>query len=470
MMIRALLITLSLAAAGGGGYVAGSGKLPFDPAVVAAWLPSEWSEAAEKSKGTGLIVYYRHPDGKAEYSGTPRKTADGRDFTPVRKSEDVSFDNLGKPSDKAVTEIAPGDRKVLYYRNPMGLPDTSPRPKKDSMGMDYIAVFEGEADDSGIVKVSPGKLQRTGVRSVEATLSPIVRRLRVPGTVTLDERRVRMVAMRTDAFVETVADVTTGDRVREGEPLFQFFSKDIAAAAAELVTQQETSAKGGALKLRNFGLSDDVVESIRRSRKVPDRLDFDAPVSGVVLERLAMPGMMAETGQTLFRIADTSKIWVVADVPESQLDAVADGAKATVTVRGLPGRTFTGKVAVIYPEVRMETRTAKVRVELDNEDGALLANMFADVAIEGGTPKPVVNLPDTAIVDTGDRQVVFLDLGDGRFEPRNVKTGLRGDGRVEVMAGVKAGDRVVVAANFLLDAESNLTSALNSMTLEEAKP
>jgi Cu(I)/Ag(I) efflux system membrane fusion protein len=286
----------------------------------------------------------------------------------------------------------------------------------------------------------------------------------------LDERRVRMVAMRTDAFVETVADVTTGDRVREGEPLFQFFSKDIAAAAAELVTQQETSAKGGALKLRNFGLSEDVIEEMRRSRKVPDRLDFDAPVSGVVLERIAMPGMMAETGQTLFRIADTSRIWVVAEVPESQLDAVSDGAKAIVTVRSLPGRTFMGTVAVIYPEIRTETRTAKVRVELDNQDGALLANMFADVAIEGGKAQPVVTVPDTAVIDTGDRQVVFLDLGDGRFEPRNVKTGLRGDGRLEIMDGVKAGDRVVVAANFLLDAESNLTSAINAMTPEEAKP
>lgn len=469
-MIRALLITLSLATAGGGGYIAGSGELPFDRADVASWLPSEWSEAAEKPEGTGPIVYYRHPDGKPDYSGTPKKTADGRDFTPVRASEDVSFDDLGKPEEKAVAEAAPGDRKVLYYRNPMGLPDTSPVPKKDSMGMDYIAVFEGEADDSGTVKVSPGKLQRTGVRSVEATLSPIVRRLHVPGTVTLDERRVRMVAMRTDAFVESVADVTTGDRVREGEPLFQFFSKDIAAAAAELVTQQETSTKGGALKLRNFGLSDDVVEGIRRSQKVPDRLDFDAPMSGVVLERIAMPGMMAETGQTLFRIADTSRIWVVAEVPESQLDAVADGAKAIVTVRSLPGRTFTGTVAVVYPEIRTETRTAKVRVELDNKDGALLANMFADVAIEGGTGKAVVTVPDTAVIDTGDRQVVFLDLGDGRFEPKDVKTGLRGDGRVEIIDGVKAADRVVVAANFLLDAESNLTSALNAMTAQEAKP
>lgn len=275
--------------------------------------------------------------------------------------------------------------------------------------------------------------------------------------------------MRTDAFLETVVDVTTGDRVTAGEPLFQFYSKEIASAGVELVTQTGDSAEGGAVKLRNFGLSDGVIKKIRQSRKVPSRIDFEAPVSGVVLERVAMPGMMAQTGQTLFRIADTSKIWVVADVPESQLEAVTDGAATKVTVRGLPGRAFDGRVSVIYPELRTETRTVKVRVELDNVDGALLANMVADVTIERGNGRPVVAVPETAVVDTGDRTVVFLDLGDGRFQPRDVKTGRRGDGRVEISEGVKAGDRLVISANFLLDAESNLTSAINAMTSPEAK-
>lgn len=469
-MLRTILTVLSLAAAGGGGYLVGAGKLPVNAAAATSWI-AELTSAATRTEGTGLIVYYRHPDGTPEYSARPRKTSDGRDFVAVHRSEDINFDQIGKPEKKvAAKDRESSEKKPLYYRNPMGLPDTSPVPKKDSMGMDYIPVFEGGEDDSGVVKLSPGKLQRTGVKSVAAELLPITRTLRVPGTVVLDERRVRMVAMRTDAFVETVADVTTGDRVTEGEPLFQFFSKDIASAAAELVTQQETSEKGGALKLRNYGLSGDVIDRIRKSREVPDRLDFDAPVSGVVLERTAMPGMMAEAGQTLFRIADTARMWVVADVPESQMDAVKDGATATITVRSLPGRVFKGTVALVYPEVRMETRTAKVRIELDNMDGALLANMLADVEIAGGSPKPVVTVPDTAVIDTGDRQVVFLDHGDGRFEPRNVKLGLRGDGRLEIVQGVKAGDKVVVAANFLLDAESNLTSALNAMQETEAKP
>jgi Cu(I)/Ag(I) efflux system membrane fusion protein len=469
-MSRVLIVLLLLAAAGASGYVAGSKGIGVDVDPLEA-LFAQVSSAGPKAEGTGPVIYYRHPDGLPQYSAAPRKTEDGRDFRAVRQSEDVSFDSAVGPAEVTSAEPAPSARKVLYYRNPMGLPDTSPIPKKDSMGMDYIPVFESDDREGETIKVSRGKLQRTGVRSVEAALLPVVRPLRVPGIVELDERRVRMVVMRTDAFVESVAPVTTGDRVKEGQPLFQFFSKDIASAAAELVTQQETSAKGGALKLRNYGLSDDIIESIRVSRKVPDRLDFDAPVSGVVLERVAMPGMMAEAGQTLFRIADTSKVWVVADVPESQLDAVKAGAKATVSIRSLPGRAFEGRVALVYPEIRTETRTAKVRIELDNEDGALLANMFAEVEIKGRREAAVVSVPDTAVVDTGDRQLVFIDRGEGRFEPRDVKVGLRGDGLTEITEGVKAGDRVVVTANFLLDAESNLTSALNAIqAASEAKP
>ncbi|AOF93227.1 efflux RND transporter periplasmic adaptor subunit [Sinorhizobium sp. RAC02] len=469
-MLRAALITVSLAVAGGGGYFVGSGKSPVDPATVAAWLPPEWSEAAEKPKGSGLVIYYRHPDGSPDYSATPRKTADGRDFVPVRASEDVKFDDPANPGDKVADAAAPESRKILYYRNPMGLPDTSKVPKKDSMGMDYIPVFEGEADDGATVKVSPGKLQRTGVRSVEAKLGPISRTIRVPGTVLLDERRVSMVTMRTDAFIEAVSDVTTGDKVQMGEPLFQFYSKDIAAAGAELVIGQDAANKGGALKLRNYGLSANVIDTMRQSRKVPDRIAFETPVSGVILERLATPGMMASAGLPLFRIADTSELWVVADVPESLLDAVREGAKATVSVRSLPGKRFVGKVSLVYPELRTETRTAKVRVEIANPDGMLLANMLAEVEIESGSPTPVVSVPETAVVDTGDRQVVFIDLGDGRFEPRDVKQGLRGNTEIAITDGIKAGERVVVAANFLLDAESNLTSALNAMTATEATP
>lgn len=464
---RFLFASTVLIAVGAGTYAAGINGIGREH--VERFVSASAGSPPVKRQATGKVIYFRHPDGVPDYSAGPKQTSDGRSFLEVRQSEDVNYDDLGGFNDKA-TAAVPSVRKVLYYRNPMGLPDTSKVPKKDSMGMDYIPVFEGEAVDGGIVKVSPGKLQRTGVRSVEAKLKPISRTIRVPGTVTLDERRVSVVTMRTDAFIEAVSDVTTGDKVQMGEPLFQFYSKDIAAAGAELVFGQDTANKGGELKLRNYGLSTNVIDSMRQSRKVPEWITFETPVSGVILERLATPGMMASAGQPLFRIADTSELWVVADVPESQLDAVREGAKATVSVRSLPGQRFVGKVLLVYPELRAETRTAKVRVELANPDGMLLANMLAEVEIESGSPTPVVSVPETAVIDTGDRQVVFVDLGDGRFEPREVKQGLRGNTEISITDGIKPGERVVVAANFLLDAESNLTSALNAMTAEEAKP
>ena len=299
---------------------------------------------------------------------------------------------------------------------------------------------------------------------------PVVRKIKVPGTVALDERRISVVAMRTDACIDTVADVTTGDKVKKGEKLFQFFSKDIAAAGAEMVAGDRSSLAqdaGGALRLRNYGLTPQTIEAIRKSRRVPDRISFDAPTSGIILERTATAGMMAASGESLFRIADTSRMWVIAEVPESQLDAVRKDASATVSVRSLPGVTFKGRVALVYPEIRAEARTAKVRIEIDNPRGDLLANMYADVKIDSGQDAPVVAVPNSAVIDTGDRQVVFVDLGDGRFEPRDVELGIRGEDDTAVTSGIKAGDRVVVAANFLLDAESNLTSALSAMSPPE---
>ena len=178
---------------------------------------------------------------------------------------------------------------------------------------------------------------------------------------------------------------------------------------------------------------------------------------------------MAVPGAALFRVADLSKVWVLADVPESELGMIRLGGPASVTFRQRPGAALQGTVGAIYPEVQMQTRTAKVRIELPNPDGLLLPNMYALVAIGADAPDAVTAVPNSAIIDTGDRQLVFLDRGDGKYEPRNVRLGARGEEMTEVLERVAVGDRVVVAANFLLDAESNLKSALSSMSDEEAQ-
>lgn len=464
-----------------GGYWAGqhglsaSDILQMVEAGVEQAFGGEPQQAATAPAPSGPIIYYRHPDGDSAYSSMPKRTEDGRDFVAILASEDVSFEVRPEVEAARGEATEPSGRKVLYYRNPMGLPDTSPVPKKDSMGMDYIPVFEGEADDGSTIRVSAGKLQRTGVKTALATRGAIKRAVRIPGTITLDERRVSVVSTRTEAFLEEVADVTTGATIEKGQPLVRFYAKEIAAAgalyAADLKGGAGRNAAAGSLqRLENLGVPAEAIAEIEKTKKVPISVTLMAPRSGVVLERMAVDGMMAEAGQTLFRIADVSTLWVMADVPEYELSSVRIGDKATVRIRSRPGKVFEGNVGLIYPEIQGQTRTARIRIELPNPEGLLLANMYAEVEIATRGTDPVVTVPDSAVIETGDRQVVIVDKGEGRFEPREVKIGMRGDGMAEIMEGLAEGEKVVVSANFLIDAESNLKAALSALTPAEAKP
>ena len=464
-------------AAGVAGYWAGHAGNSWSSAVERArtqltrWIPGDVAVTDPTSmpgEGGGPIIYYQDPDGRPAYAATPTRTASGRAYRAVRASEDIRFDvagGFGAPSSDAGTGGAKGptaaERKLLYYRNPMGLPDTSPVPKKDSMGMDYIPVYEGEAEDGGIIKITPGKVQRTGVRTEPAEPRVVNRVVRVPGTVTLDERRVTVVATRSDAFVDRVENVTTGDRVRKGQPLVEVYSPEINAAAAQLIANP--GFDGSRRRLQNLNVPASVIVEMERTRQVPMAVTWSAPRDGVVLERNAVEGMKASAGETLFRIGDISLIWVLADVPEYDLGSVKVGQTVTMRVRSLPGRSFTGKIGLIYPQVNTQTRTTRVRIELQNPEGVFLPDMYADVEIGTGGAKPVVTVPNDAVIDTGARQVVLLDRGEGRFEPREVKVGARGEGHTEIREGVQAGEQVVTAANFLIDAESNLKAALQSM-------
>ena len=482
---KTLMVGLIAGSAGLAGIWAGDQGMA--PADIPAWvrgsaarlfgtdaeaMASTSLETVSMAAPEGAVIYYRHPD-QAAYSPKPMKTSDGRDYLAVLASQDITFDPLATPAEMAAA-LVPAEKRVLYYRNPMGLPDTSPTPKKDSMGMDYLPVYDGEESDGSTVKVSAGKIQRSGVKTTQATLSSISQPILVPGVVEHDERKVSVISVRADAFVEKVFDVTTGAAIKIGEPLVTVYSKDFLAAgalyAADLGFAGKEKAKGSRLRLQNLGAPSNFIAEIEKSGTVPSSATLASPRSGVVLERMAVDGMMAAEGEPLFRIADTSTVWIIADVPEYELASVQRGAVATVRFRSLPGRVFTGKVDEIYPEIQAETRTAKIRVELPNPDGAMIAHMYADVEIASGGTVPVVTVPDSAVIDSGDRQVVIIDLGEGRFEPRDVQIGQRGAGMVEIRQGVAAGETVVVSANFLIDAESNLKAALSALTPVEPQP
>src|SRR5437899_7825216 len=387
----------------------------------------------------GAAIYYQDPDGKPLYSLKPKKTPDGRDYRAVPAGADISFDDPAE-----VAAAPPIDRKIKYYRNPMGLPDTSPTPKKDSMGMDYIPVYEGEESDDSLVKLSPGKIQRTGVKS-EAAVKRVMRTIiRAPGTIQLDERRVSVISMRSESFVLKVANVTTGSHVVKGQPLVEVYSPAVSSAAAEYlatITSKTTSGdgsygRGSRQRLMNLEVPEAAIAAIEKSRNVPTSIEWTAPRDGIVLERNAIEGMRVQPGGVLFRIADHSMIWALIDVAERDLGTISIGQPATVKARSFPGREFAGKVEVIYPEIKKETRTARVRVELQNPDLILLHDMYVDADIDTGSGEPVLAVPESAVLDSGGRQIVFIDKGEGRFEPRDVKLVHRGGGYVEIRDGV----------------------------------
>jgi len=416
-------------------------------------------------------LYYRDPDGKPAYSHAPARTADGRAYVAVRRGEDtVSFDIGEAP--------APSGRgKILYYRNPMGLPDFSPEPKKDSMGMDYIPVYENEQADDGSIKLSPGKIQRSGVKSEAASLQVLRSVIRAPGAIRLDERRVSVISMRSESWIQKVADVTTGARVRKGDLLMEIYSPAISTAAAEYVAIRRSPgdaagnlSAGARQRLLNLDVPGDAMAAIDKGRAAPIAIAWSAPRDGIVLERNAVEGMRVNPGDTIFRVADLSVVWTLIDIAERDLSRVKVGQTATVKARGYPGRTFEGKIAVIYPQVNKQSRTVQVRIELPNDDVALLPDMYVDAEIGVGTPDPVLTVPNSAVLDSGERQVVFVDKGEGRLEPRNVKPGFRAGGLTEIRDGLQDGERVVTSANFLVDAESNLNAALKSFAASGGQP
>lgn len=470
--VGALLAFTAILAAGVVGLAVGRSSAPL-PGWLSAVLPAAAKPSSAQPAATGPIVYYRDPDGAPDYSTTPKKKPSGKEYSAVRASEDVSFE---EQAPEALTTKGGERGRIKFYRNPMGLPDTSPTPKKDSMGMDYLPVYEGEQDDDSSVKVSAGKLQKAGVQTEVAERRTLNTMVRAPGTVQQDERRVSVVSLRFEGFIDTVDNVTTGTHVRKGQPLMRIYGPNLSSAAAEYLSalnaRPEAGISGQALKgarrrLENLGAPDGFIADIERTREVPVYLNWPAPQDGEIVERTAVNGMRAAPGDVLFRIVDHDVVWVMVDVAERDLALIEVGQTATVRLRAYPNRPFTGKVTVIYPHLKPETRTARIRIELPNPDDVLRPDMYADVEIATGTDAPVVTVSSSAVIDSGERQIVLLDKGEGRFEPRTVKLGRRGGGLVEVKEGLAENDKVVSSANFLIDAESNLKAALKGLDTGE---
>jgi RND family efflux transporter MFP subunit len=381
-----------------------------------------------------------------------------------------------------------GERKIAFYRSPMDPSVRSDKPAKDSMGMDFLPVYDDELGGEGSavtgrasVTLSKEKRQLLGVRSEEIRAQSTDRTIRTVGRVAPDERRVHHVHTKFEGYVERLFVDFTGRLVKKGEPLLSIYSPELVAtqqeyllalkARKELGTSDIGSVSlGGANlleaareRLRLWDIRAEDIATLERTGTVKRALDLYAEQGGYVLAKNVVQGMRVMPTDTLFDIADLSHLWVLADVYESDLPSIRLGMTAELKVPYLQDKGWSGPVTNIAPTVEEKTRTVKVRVEIDNPSGSLKPDMFADVFLHENLGNGLV-VPDSAVIDTGDRKLVFLDQPGGRLEPREVRLGSRVPSGFRVLSGLKEGDRVVTSANFLLDSESSLKAALSSMS------
>ena len=366
-----------------------------------------------------------------------------------------------------MTAHAPG---VLFYRNPMNPAITSPVPARDEMGMDYIPVYAdreaGSSEPTGTVRIDPVTVQNIGVRTAGAERQSLSRDIRSVGRVDFDEERLSRLHPKTEGWIEELYIDKTGEQIGKDAILLNIYSP-------QLVTSQQEYL----LALNNLDvLRESPYEEIRQGAKdlvtsTRERLELlDVPEHQIrELERSRKVNIGAREGQyvtpttELYKIADLSRVWVFADVYESEVSWIQAGDPVDMKLAAIPGKVFSGRVGYIYPYAEAKTRTIKLRLEFDNPDLLLKPDMFADVTIHAQRKVDAIVIPAEAVVRSGEREQVFVVRGPGKFEPRAVKPGVSSQGMVQVVEGLAAGETVVTSSQFLIDSESKLREATAKM-------
>jgi RND family efflux transporter MFP subunit len=385
---------------------------------------------------------------------------------------------------QAASQAGPQERRVLYWRAPMDPNYVSDKPGKSPMGMDLVPVYADELESTTgpTITIEPATVQNMGIRTTTVQRGPLVKTVRTVGRVAYDEQRVTFVDTKFDGWIEKLYVDETGAHVSAGAPLFDVYSPKLYSAQEEylaalrgaerLATSTVAEARNQArqlvdaarVQLKYFDISDQQIDRLKQTGEVQKTLTIYSPAGGVVTEKTAQQGMNVKPGVRLYTIADLSTVWVLADVYEYQLPWVRIGQAARMTLPYLPDRELTGRVAYIYPYLEGRARVAKVRLEFPNPNGELKPDMYANVTLRADLDRQALLIPREAYIDSGQRQVAFVALGEGRFQPREIQVGVQAeDGQVEVLDGLDGGERVVTSGQFLLDAESKLKEAIEKM-------
>ena len=372
------------------------------------------------------------------------------------------------PEESVVGKAAAPEREILYWVAPMDPNFRRDKPGKSPMGMDLVPVYADEVDKQpGVVKIDPTVVENLGVRTGVAERGPLSPRIDTVGYVGYDEESLQHIHMRVDGWIEKLSVTATGDPVKKGQVLFELYSPTLVNAQEEfLVSLRSGNAALGTAsreRLDALGMTAGEIERLARDRKVEQRVRVYAERDGVVANLSVREGMYVTPATNVMSVAQLDRVWVLAEVFERQSAWVEAGQAAEVTLDYRPGESWQGRVDYVYPELDPQTRTLKVRLRLENPSVALRPNMFARVTIHGEAAEDVVNVPREALIRGGSVDRVVLDLGGGRFRSQPVTVGIESGDRVEIRNGLEGGERVVTSAQFLIDSESNIGSALARM-------
>lgn len=397
------------------------------------------------------------------------------ELTPV-KSSGTSTANLSK-----------GEGKIKYWVDPNDPSYIREQPGKSPAGKDLVPVYEDEAVLGQLINIDPVTRQNMGVRTAKVSKRDLSRTIRTVGLVGYEEPKQYSVNSKIDGWVERLFVNATGDFIKKGQPLLEIYSPQLVATQEEYLlalrnaVSLENSSVPGILqgasrlvesskkRLQYWDITDKQIEDLARKGSASKTLVLHAPYDGIVTVKRVSEGMFVKAGMELYELADISKVWVYADIYEYELPWLAAGQKAKVNLP-YQNRTLDGTISTIYPYVDPKTRTVKARIDLDNSNFQLRPDMYVNVSIDSETVRDVLSIPVEAILNSGERQTVFVERTEGKFEPRLIKTGLQDeDGFVEVSQGLFAEEMVVTSAQFMLDSESTLRAAIQKM-LEPEKP
>jgi multidrug efflux pump subunit AcrA (membrane-fusion protein) len=420
--------------------------------------------AAERATSDQLYTCGMHPQVVQDEPGTCPICS--MNLTPM------SGDGAAKPSTPPN-----GERKIVYWRAPMDPAYIRDAPGKSPMGMDLVPVYEDEMQaDGNLVKISPGVIQQIGVETAPVELTTVFRHIRTLGEVDVGEDEISVVNLRFSGWVERIYVDRTGDEVKAGQTLFEIYSPELVASQAEYLLALRNQGPDAPLtrsarrKLELWNIAEVDIRKLAEAGSATRTIPIRAPQGGFVLHKNLVEGARVDAGKDLYRIGNLKRIWVTAEVYEHDASWVEVGQPAQLELTNLSDQTVEGQVSYIYPTMNEKSRTLTVRLEFDNPGVKLKPGMFATVYIQYRRKDDTLAVPTAAILHSGRKKLVFIAHGQGRFEPREVTTGLKGDHRMtEITSGIMEGELVVTSGQFLIDSESQLQEALRKILASAKK-